>query len=445
MTSLSVQYFSPDELSADPRNARTHSAKQIRQIATSIKRFGFNNPILIDMSNQVVAGHGRLEASRELGLSSVPTIRLEHLSEAQRKAYIIADNRLAELSGWDEDILALELQGLLEMELDFEITDLGFEMGEIDLVIGDSIKEQADGCDEPPVEGGGLPALARPGDLWQLGSHLLFCGDALDQTSFEVLLGRDKVRLCFTDPPYNVPIDGHVSGLGKTRHREFVQASGEMSREEFAQFLRNACARMRDASQDGSIHFICMDWRHIADMVAAGGDIFSELKNICVWVKSNGMGALYRSRHELIAVFKAGTASHQNNVQLGAHGRYRTNVWEYDGMNSFQSGRDAKLAMHPTIKPVSLTADAILDCSSRGDPVLDRFAGSGTTILAAERRCRAIELVPAYVDIAMRRYWKMTGVEPLNLWTGQKYRGVAGIPSSADAVEGSHRKGGARG
>ncbi|WP_217906725.1 ParB/Srx family N-terminal domain-containing protein [Qipengyuania atrilutea] len=230
MTSLSVQYFSPSELSADPRNARTHSQKQIGQIATSIERFGFNNPILIDKANQVVAGHGRLEASRKLGLEAVPAIRLDHLSQAQRKAYIIADNRLAELAGWDDEILAIELQGLLEMDLDFEITDLGFAMGEIDLVIGENrVGEGSENGDQYIASLGELAPIARPGDLWQLGAHRLFCGDALDPASYQVLLDSNKAQLIFTDPPYNVPISGHVSGLGKARHREFVQASGEMS------------------------------------------------------------------------------------------------------------------------------------------------------------------------------------------------------------------------
>ena len=425
MNTLSVLYLNPEELCADPRNARTHSEKQIGQIATSIERFGFNNPILIDNRNQVVAGHGRLAASRKLGLEAVPAIRLEHLSAAQRKAYIIADNRLAELAGWDDETLAIELQGLLEMDLDFEITDLGFEMGEIDILLGDSTGTSGREPEEGPSSGEDVPAWARVGDLWQLGPHLLFCGDALDSASYDILLGSSKARLVFTDPPYNVPIGGHVSGLGKATHRGFIQASGEMSPECFSNFLRDACIRMRDASENGSIHFICMDWRHIADLVAAGSCVYSEFKNICVWVKSNGgMGTLYRSRHELVAVFKAGTASHRNNVQLGVHGRYRTNVWEYDGMNSFQAGRDSKLAMHPTIKPVALTADAILDCSSRGDLVLDPFAGSGTTILAAERtgrRCRAIELDPLYVDVALNRYWQMIGQAPVNLWTGDRY------------------------
>jgi DNA modification methylase len=259
----------------------------------------------------------------------------------------------------------------------------------------------------------------------------------LDRDSYEVLLGLDKAAMIFTDPPYNVPIQGHVSGLGKARHREFVQASGEMTQAEFATFLERVCALMRDYSSDGSLHFICMDWRHIADLITVGWRVYSELKNVCVWVKPNGgMGALYRSRHELVALFKAGSGKHSNNVRLGVHGRYRTNVWEYDGMNSFQRQRDKNLAMHPTVKPVAMIADAILDCSNRGDLVLDPFVGSGSTILAAERtgrRCRAIELDPAYVDVALARYQRATGCAPVNLWNGEVFE--AGTESHPALLE----------
>jgi DNA modification methylase len=426
MSSLNIAYVSTAALIADPANARTHSEEQVGKIVRSIERFGFNNPILVDQSGQVIAGHGRLRAAQRLGMQNVPSIRLDHMTSAQRKAYALADNRLAELAGWDKEILAIELQGLLEIDRDFEITDIGFEMAEIDIIL-DEVRpsDEDNACEEPPAEPENVPQMARPGDLWQLGRHLLFCGDALDPLSYRTVLGNDKARLVFTDPPYNVPIKGHVSGLGKARHREFVQASGEMSQSQFADFLVNVCQRMHAASLDGSIHYICMDWRHIEELIRAGNAVYSELKNVCVWVKPNGgMGTLYRSRHELVAVFKAGKGPHCNNVQLGSHGRYRTNVWEYAGMSGFQAGRDEKLAMHPTVKPAPMIADAILDCSLRGDIVLDPFAGSGSTILAAERTgrlCRAIELDPAYVDVCLARFAQVTGIEPVNLWTGETF------------------------
>jgi hypothetical protein len=416
-------------LAANPANVRTHNRKQVAEIARSIKRFGFNNPILVDQRGNVVAGHGRLLAAQHLGLDSVPTIRLDHLSSAQLRAYAIADNRLAELSGWDKELLALEMQSLLDLDID--ITELGFEVAEIDQILEVGSADQDDGDDQDylpdPDE---VPRISRVGDLWQAGRHLIFCGDALDPSSYKALLGSEKAHVVFTDPPYNVRINGHVSGLGKVSHREFVQASGELSNEAFREFLHLACSQMHSTSVEGAIHFICMDWRHIDQLIAVGGSIYSELKNLCVWVKPNGgMGSLYRSRHELVAVFKSGGGQHRNNVRLGAHGRYRTNVWEYDGMNSFQAGREDKLAMHPTVKPVGMIGDAILDCSARGDIVLDPFVGSGSTLLAAEwtgRTCRAIELDPAYVDVTLCRYAKATSQVPVNLWTGEPYEPIPG-------------------
>lgn len=414
------------DLLADPANARTHTKKQIGQIARSIEKFGFNNPILVDRQGKIVAGHGRLRAAEVLGLERVPTICLDHLSPAQLRAYALADNRLAELAGWDTELLALEINGLLELDLEYEITDIGFEMAEIDQILDSHSSRAVGQGEEDFIKPDHVRLVTRRGDLWQAGQHLIFCGDALDPLSYQVVLGGAKADLAFTDPPYNLQINGHVSGLGKTRHQEFVQASGEMSHGEFQHFLQSVCGNMREASADGAIHFICMDWRHVSTLVEAGRSVYSELKNICVWVKANGgMGALYRSRHELIAVFKVGTERHRNNVQLGTYGRNRTNVWEYGGMNCFQAGRAEKLAMHPTVKPVGMIGDAILDCSARGDVVLDPFSGSGSTLLAAERtgrRCRAIELDPAYVDVTLARFVKATGKVPLNLCTGQTYQ-----------------------
>jgi DNA modification methylase len=333
---------------------------------------------LLDEGNRVVAGHGRLRAAQLLGVVNVPTIRLDHLTPAQRRAYAIADNRIAELAGCDREILGIELQGLLELDLDFEITDLGFELTEIDVLLDERNQSAPEEMQQDIIpDCDDVPSISRPGDLWQLGEHLLFCGDALDPASYQALMGSDRATMIFSDPPYNVPIAKNVSGLGKNKHREFLQASGEMSSTEFANFLAQACTRMRDFSIDGSMHFICMDWRHIDALVVTGRQIYTELKNICVWVKPNGgMGTLYRSRHELVAVFKSGADAHCNNVQLGSNGRYRSNVWEYQGMSSFQVDREAILKMHPTVKPTTLIADAILDCSTRGEIILDPFAGS---------------------------------------------------------------------
>ncbi|MDX2035339.1 MAG: DNA methyltransferase [Isosphaeraceae bacterium] len=411
-------------------NPRTHSEKQIRQIARSIETFGFTNPILIDKDGNVIAGHGRLRAAKQLGLETVPTLQLEHLSEAQVRAYVIADNRLAELAGWDRDLLAIELQGLTEMELDFDLEVIGFETAEIDLAIGGSSEGiESDPADETSGIDPNAPTISRPGDLWQIGPHRLLCADALDAASYARLLGDQKASLVFVDPPYNVPIEGHVSGKGRARHAEFAMASGEMSEAEFTGFLEKALGLHAAHSVDGALHFVCMDWRHSAELLAASRSVYRECKNVCVWVKTNaGMGSLYRSQHELVYVFKVGTAPHVNNVELGRHGRTRSNVWRYAGVNSFGSGRDAALAMHPTVKPVRLVADAILDCSRRGDLVLDGFAGSGTTLLAADRTGRigyGLELEPRYVDAAIRRMSEHAGLEALLVETGQPFDVVA--------------------
>ena len=418
---LKVEPVAVSALKPYAGNARTHSKKQIRQIAESIRTFGWTNPVLIDEGRRVVAGHGRLEAAKLLGLDQVPAIRLGDLSDAQVRAYIIADNRLAELAGWDEELLSIELKALTEIELDFDIEVTGFETAEIDgLIIGPV--EPDDEADRVPEIDPDAKPLTSTGDLWQLGPHRLLCGDATDPRSFEKLLDGEEAQLVFTDPPYNVPIDGNVSGLGRIRHREFVMGSGEMSEAEYADFLETALRLMRRYSRDGAIHFICMDWRHIRELLTVGNDVYTELKNLCIWNKTNGgMGAFYRSKHELVAVFKAGTGPHVNNVELGTYGRNRTNVWDYAGVNSFGSDRDVQLAMHPTVKPAAMVADAILDCSRRGGLVLDPFSGSGTTIIAAERvgrRAHAIEIDPRYVDATLRRYREFSGRDPVHLDSG---------------------------
>jgi 16S rRNA G966 N2-methylase RsmD len=415
-----------DSLTPRRRNPRTHSSKQIRQIADSIETFGFTSPLLIDAGGIVIAGHGRLRAAKQLGMETVPTIRLDHLSEEQVRALVIADNQLAELAGWDEDLLALELQELAELDLDFDLEIIGFETAEIDLLIGTASKdEQPDPADELPAFYPDAPTVSLPGDLWAIGSHRLLCADARDAAAYTRLLGNAKARAVFVDPPYNVPIQGHVSGLGRRRHGEFAMASGEMSETEFVSFLATVLGHHAAHSVDGAIHFVCMDWRHLIELLTAGRTVYSELKNLCVWEKTNaGMGSLYRSQHELVLVFKTGTAPHVNNVELGRHGRYRSNVWRYAGANSFGSQRDKDLEMHPTVKPIRLVADAILDCTRRGDIVLDGFVGSGTTLLAAERSGRVgfgIEIDPRYVDVALRRMAEHAGMEPIHFESGKSF------------------------
>jgi DNA modification methylase len=393
-----------------PGNARTHSPKQIKQIARSIERFGFNNPVLVDDDDQIIAGHGRVEAAKLLNMKTVPTVRLSHLSEIEKKAYILADNRLAEKAGWDNDLLAIELQGLVDLGFDVLLT--GFEPAEVDIVIEGFGDESEQPENLVPEEASG-PSVSRLGDVWLLGKHRLVCGDSTDAATYKLLMDDDKAEFVFTDPPYNVKIDGNVSGLGRVKHREFAMASGEMSEGQFTTFLSGVFAPLCRYSTDGSIHQICMDWRHMREMLAAGDANYSELKNVCVWNKTNaGMGTFYRSKHEMVFVWKNGSAPHLNTFELGQYGRHRTNVWDYEGVNTMRAGRMDELAMHPTVKPVAMVADAIKDCSRRGGLVLDPFCGSGTILIAAEktgRRARAIELDPRYVDVAIRRWEQYTG------------------------------------
>lgn len=407
------------------RNARRHSDKQIDLIARSIREFGFVNPVLIDGANAVIAGHGRYEAAKRLGLTTVPTIKLEHLTEAQVRAYRIADNRIADLSDWDEDLLRLEILDLVELEasgeISFDVSLTGFDTPALDILLEGDKKAAASPPEMVELPDPETQAVCKVGELWQLGAHRLYCGDALEDRAHEKLLAGEACQMVFTDPPYNVKISKHVSGTG--RHREFAMASGEMSSEDFQHFLLKVLAWMKRAAIDGAILMVCMDWRHIEELLAAGREAGLALQNICVWNKSNGgMGSFYRSKHEFICVFKKGKAPHVNNIELGRHGRYRTNVWDYAGVNTFRKGRDKDLADHPTVKPTALIADAIYDVSHRGDLVLDNFGGSGSTMLAAEktgRRARLIEIDPLYCDVAIRRWQELTGKQAVLLATGE--------------------------
>lgn len=411
------------------RNARTHSKKQIRQIAASIERFGFTNPVLVSDGGEIIAGHGRVEAAKLLGRKTVPTVVLSHLSEVERRVYVLADNKLALNAGWDRDMLAIELQGLIDMEFDIELT--GFSIAEADLIIDEAHDADPDGKDAPedhvPVVGG--EPVTRQGDLWLLGRHRLLCGDTRSYEHMAMLMNKERADLVFTDPPYNVAIDGNVCGSGKVKHREFAFASGEMSPAQFTSFLSETLGNMAVHMRDGAIAFVCMDWRHMGELLAAGQASFTELKNLIVWNKSNGgMGSFYRSKHELIFVFKQGTAEHTNSFGLGDTGRYRTNVWDYAGISSIGTNRANELAMHPTVKPVALVADAIRDCSHRGQIVLDGFGGSGSTLVAAEktgRIARLLEYDPLYCDTIVRRWELLTGKRATLVSSGLSFEDVA--------------------
>jgi DNA modification methylase len=407
------------DLHANPRNARTHSRKQIKQLADSIERFGFNSPVLIDAQNAILCGHGRVAAAKQLGLKTVPCLRIEHLTAAEKRAFILADNKIALNAGWDEQLLAEELQELNSLDLGFSLELTGFSIAEVDGLIEGLAPEEARNPAEDVIPDPVVRAVRyKPGDLCQLGVHRLICGDARDPQIVAALMGGQKAQMIFTDPPYNVEIAGNVSGHGTIKHENFAMASGELSPEEYTSFLASVFQLLVKHSVDGSIHFICLDWRHLQEAFAAANGVYTELKNLITWVKDNGgMGSFYRSRHEMILAYKSGTAAHINSFELGQHGRYRTNVWEYKGVNSRKVGRLDEIELHPTVKPVDMIADAIKDVSWRDGIVLDVFGGSGSTLIAAHktgRRGYLCEIDPVYCETIIRR-WEAFAKDEANL------------------------------
>lgn len=415
---IKIEYTTIENINPYKGNPKVHEDKQIQQIAKSIERFGFNTPILIDEKSEIIAGHGRLLAAKLLKLETVPVVRLIHLSEPEKKAYRIADNKLSENGQWDTNLLKLEFSEIeqlalnLEDELNLDIT--GFDFKDIDVLLSeDKTPEKANERlnSVPYVPENEI--VSKHGDVWLLGKHRVICGDSLQEETYQRLLDKFHANMVFIDPPYNVKIQGHVCGTGQTKHKEFAFASGEMNEAEFTSFLKIVMKNISKYSTKTSVHYICLDWRHLYELFSASRDVYSKMLNMVVWCKKNGgMGSFYRSQHELIFVFQNGKGSHINNVELGKHGRYRTNVWHYAGVNSFGS-EQKNLKLHPTVKPVELVRDAILDASKRGDIVLDAFLGSGTTLIAAEkagRVCYGIEYEPLYIDTIIRRYHELTGI-----------------------------------
>jgi len=421
-----LEYLPLGDLIDSPNNARTHPEEQIAALARAMDAFSYTIPIVIDENNMILGGHARKRAAARRGMATIPCIRLSHMSATEKRAYMLAENQLATQAGWDLEVLATEQKALLEAN--FDLTIAGFDMGQVDLTIGQSDaadpQSSADADDEVP-DSASASVVTQPGDLWILGRHRLLCGNAREPSDVELLMDGAKADMLFTDPPFNVPIHGHVSGLGKLRHREFVEGVGEMSPAQFTEFLERTLSLAAGACRSGAVAFTCMDWRHMGELLHAGSAAFTELKNLCVWNKTNaGMGTFYRSQHELVFVWKIGSDPHLNTFGLGDKGRYRTNVWTYAGANTFRAGRMEDLSLHPTVKPVAMVADAIKDVTHRGHIVLDVFAGSGTTLVAAERvgrQARLLEIDPAYCDIAIRRWEKQTGKSATLLRTGHTF------------------------
>jgi DNA modification methylase len=428
---LAVIYVPVSAIKPRPGNPRKHSQQQLRKLMRIVEEHGFTNPILVDESNVIIAGHLRYEVALSLGMEEAPVIRLTGLSEAQKRAVMVSDNKIAEESEWDPKVLAQTLQSIIDLDYDPELT--GFDTGELNRLLNYAEAEGQDsdddeGCRDPNRD---VAPVTRPGDTWVLGSHRLHCGDALEYDSYEAVLGSETAQMIITDPPFNVETNGHASG--HIHHGSFVMAPGEMAPWEFMRFLTtmmHCCIRY---SVDGSLHYIFMDWGSLFELLAASrGAGYAELKNLCVWTKPNaGMGSFYRSQHELIAVFKNGRAPHINHVELGS--RNRTNVWNYPGVSSFGANREEYLAIHPTVKPVKLVADAILDGSQINDIILDCFGGSGTALLACHRtgrRCAMIEIDPHYVDVAILRFEKAAGIKAVHAATGLPFEEMRALRAS---------------
>ncbi len=408
------------------KSLRVHNRKKRQKLVALLRRFGQAFPILIDEKSQIIDGHAVVDAMKELGFDEIAAIVVENRTPAEIRALRLAVNRIVEDVEWDQEALRTEFRELLELGFDLDLT--GFDAVEIDMTLDidhqtAAVVEEAEAEDvEPAVS----TAVVAVGDVWRLGQHLIACGNSQDAALASQLVGARKAAVVFTDPPYNVKIGGNVSGLGKTVHREFAMASGEMSPAEFKAFLVGFISALLPVLVDGAILYVCMDWRHLRELLDAGDDAELELKNLCVWAKSNaGMGSFYRSQHELVCVFKYGDAPHQNHFELGQHGRSRSNLWTYRGVNAFGKDRMEMLGAHPTVKPVALVADALRDVSRRGDIVIDPFLGSGSTLLAAEetgRTCIGIEIDPAYVEVAISRWQKRTGKDAVNAATGEAFQ-----------------------
>lgn len=412
-------------LKPSAKTVRKQSAQQVAKHVSSIEAFGFVAPLLATRNGEVIDGHSRLTAAKQLGIEEVPVIWIDHLDAREVRALRIAVNRIQETGEWDEGALKLELAYQLEFKTD--LTLLGFEPPELDalLEISSGEVDAPDPADEVgDLPAPGSPAVSEPGDVWELGDHLIYCGNIRDVDMVADLFGSSAIDLVLTDPPFNVPVKGHVR-VKAEKFEEFAEASGEMSEEEFVNFLSTFIVVANQHRKLGALYYAFMDWRHAHEMLEAIRDTGFELVNLCVWAKPNGgMGSFYRSRHELVFVFREPGVSHLNNIELGKNGRYRTNVWEYAGATGGKADAEDDFSLHPTVKPIRLVADAILDSTVPGNTVFDPFLGSGTTLLAAERtkrRCVGIELAPAYVDVAIRRWEEMTGREAVLRETGQSF------------------------
>jgi DNA modification methylase len=424
---IAIVYRRLGEVKPNPRNSHRHSQEQIEKLARNISIFGFLIPIVTNSRGEIICGHARYAAAELAGIREVPTILVEHLSPEQLQAFGIAENRLVSMD-WDDPQLAVQLKEISGLDLGLTLEDLGFETPQLDALMVDvngprsQTPDPADAL--PPIT---EETVTKLGDLWELGPHRLYCGDAKEEESYSVLMGRKRAAMVFSDPPWNIAVEGNISGLGRVKHKNFIQGSGELSPLEYLEFLTKSFTLLAKHSTDGSLHYLCSGAKQIGAFLAAGAKTYSQFLNLIVWDKGVGaMGGLYRHACEFILLFKNGIGRSRNNVVLGRYGRNRTTVWRYPGMASFARAKDEGnlLAEHPTSKPRRLVSDAILDCTARGDVVLDAFAGSGTLLVAAESVGRvgfAIELDPRFVDVSVRRWQRFTGQQATHAASGRSF------------------------
>jgi DNA modification methylase len=415
---LRLEYRDPSTLKEASRQVRRHNNKQLEDLKDSIGEFGLCGAPLITDEGFVIDGHALVETCISQGLSQIPCMVVDHLSKADVRRIRIALNRIQEKGEWDIEALTLELR---ELELEFgpNLIIPGVELAELDALLLD---DQPQSGEIEKLSDLTEDSISQPGDVWKLGRHLLVHADARDHALQLSLLGNRRARLNISDAPYNVPIRGHVTS-GK--HSEFVMASGELTDAQFSEFLLASLDVIKQTSEDGGLVMLFMDWRGLLTLLDAGKRVGFTLLNIVTWVKTNaGMGSLYRSQHEFVVLFKKGSAPHVNNVELGKHGRYRSNVWQHPGASSLGSEARRGTYEHPTPKPTRLLEDAILDVSNRGELVIDNFVGSGSTLVAAERTGRdffGTELDGRYVDLTMKRWSKLSGEHPVLRTTGESF------------------------
>jgi DNA modification methylase len=418
-----LRQVSIDDLKAPKRRVHSASEVHIAEVQASIETFGFARPILVSEDLTIVDGVDAVEAARRLGLTTLPCIVIDHLGEEELRLLTIAINRLPQKAEWDLDVLRIEFEQLADLGAPIEVS--GFEAPEIDILLLEDEDDAARPEPGPLEPERRSRAVSAPGDLWLLGEHRILNGNALVPDDYDALLAGTKVRFCFTDEPFNVPVRGHIT---RGDHAEFRMASGEMTDTEFLSFISGWMSAASAHVIDGGMLASFVDWRGVEATLRAGREQGFELLNLVVWNKSNGgMGSLWRSKHELLPFFKIGSAPNINNVELGRRGRWRSNVWDAPGASSLGSDSRKGLKAHPTVKPVALLVDALLDVTERGDGVLDPFLGSGSTLIAAEKTGRVafgIELDEHYVDVAIQRWAILTGRDAILKATGETFTQV---------------------